>query len=169
MSPVAMSFAISPLEKLNFNQVAFAFAPAYALHIAEEFPRFIFWSRSYPQVYGKDMTIASFWAGDALFILYVVTCLLLLRYRRNSAGVIAALSLPFWALSNGLKHISMTLIFNSYSPGALVAAGLYLPLSVLLIDRAVRDGFLNARSIGLAMAVGLGVQFGVLSLGHFFG
>lgn len=155
----------SRLERIRFNHVAYAFAPAYALHIAEEFPRLIFWTHDYPKVYGGDMTAITFWAGDALFITYVLTCLLLLRFRREGVGVIAALSIPFWAVSNGLKHISMTLIYNSYSPGTLTAAGLYLTLSILLFDRAISENLLTARRVGIAMFVGLGVQFGVLSLG----
>lgn len=158
--------APSPLERLRFDQVAYAFAPAYGLHIAEEFPRFIPWTHNFPRVYGHDMTIASFWAGDIMFIAYVLTCLLLLRFNRSGAGVVAALSVSVWALSNGLKHIAMTLIFNSYSPGALVAAGLYLPLSVLLFDRAAHERLLTRRRVGLAAGLGLSVQFGVLGLGH---
>lgn len=168
MDPAENRGAVSPLERLRFDHVAYLFAPAYALHIAEEFPRFIGWTHNYPQVYGKAMTVASFWAGDALFIAYVLSCLLLLRYKRGGVGVVAALSVAIWALSNGLKHISMTLVFNSYSPGALVAAGLYLPLTVLLFDRAVHERLLSTRRVGLAMALGLGVQFGVLGLGHLF-
>lgn len=168
MQPSVPRVATSLLDRLRFDHVAYAFAPAYALHIIEEFPRFIAWTHNYPQIYGENMTVISFWAGDALFIAYVLTCLLLLRYRGGSVGVVAALSISVWALSNGLKHILLTLIFNSYSPGALVAAGLYGPLTLLLFDRAIREQLLSKRRVGAAAALGLGVQFGVLSLGRLF-
>lgn len=156
----------SPLERLRFTHVAYAYAVAYALHIVEEFPRFITWTHSFPEVYGGKMTQATFWAGDALFITYIAICLLLMRFRYDPVGIVAALSIPFWAGSNAIKHISMTLITNTYSPGVITAAGLYLSLGVLLLDRAANEGLLNTKRVLLSMAIGFGVQFGVLSLGH---
>lgn len=159
----------SPLERISFEWAAMAFAPAYALHILEEFPRFIAWTHEYPAIYGAHMTKATFWVGDGLFILYVATCLVLVWLKRDGVGVVATLSLPFWVISNGAAHIGLTLAFNQYSPGALTAAGLYMPLSILLFDRAKRQALLTKGRVAIAAILGFGVQRGVLLLGHTVG
>ena len=73
---------VTGLERLTFRQVILLFIPAYALHILEEFPRFIEWTHRYPGLYGAAMDATKFAVGDGLFVAYVLVSVgLLLRAR----------------------------------------------------------------------------------------
>jgi len=159
----------SGLERLTFRQVILLFIPAYAMHILEEFPRFIEWTHRYPGVYGAAMDATKFAVGDSLFVTYVLVAVGLLLRAREAVGVVAGLSIPAWALSNGLLHLSLNIASGLYSPGAISAAMLYVPLSVLAYDRARKEGIVTPRRLALSIAAGAGVQHGVLALGRVVG
>ena len=52
------------LERVTFRQAILLFIPAYALHIVEEFPRFIEWAHCYPGLYGGAMDAMKFAVGS---------------------------------------------------------------------------------------------------------
>jgi hypothetical protein len=154
------------LERLSFRQTAFLFVPAYALHIIEEFPRFIEWSNKYPLIYGGKTTKEKFFIGDSLFIIFVVVSLFLLVKRPHSGGIVAALSIGVWALTNGSTHIALNLVSGVYSPGAISAAALYVPLFLLLLDRARLENLLTPSRLIASTILGISIQAFVLTLGH---
>lgn len=137
---------------MTFRKLVVLAPVAYAVHIAEEAPRFVVWTRLYPGLFSKTLSTGEFVATNAVLMLVVLAAVALCR-RRSLA--VAGLAVASWQFSNAVFHIALTLTSGVYSPGVVTAIVIYVPLSVATFYEAGKERLLNARRVGIALFLGV--------------
>lgn len=132
----------------------------FAVHMAEELPRFPAWvtrhfgATSLPwYVYSHIALVAigvavGAWAGSA---------------PPGSPGIGAGLALMWTLLLNGVFHLVTTIRFREYSPGVVTGLILFVPATVYIVVRVVDDGLLDLSGMLLAGTIGTVVQVLVIA------
>jgi hypothetical protein len=144
-----------------------------ALHNAEEA---IFFSRYLPLVLGRlpeswrtivgPLTPGQMWTalGVVTLIPIILATWMTLRPRRVSP-VWLLLLVQATLLVNVVWHaIAAAVLFGGYAPGLITALGVNLPLSLYLLRRARREGWVGRRAL-LALIPGALLLHGPLVLG----
>jgi hypothetical protein len=129
----------------------------YAIHIIEEAPRFISWTRRYPQLFSSTYNKRMFILGNSIWMLYNVISVFLAITYPAQWSLVLGLSTASWIFSNAWLHIITTLSSGIYSPGVITASALYLPVSIFIYWSFWQQGILTPaitiRSILLGFAV----------------
>lgn len=96
-----------------------------ALHVAEEAPGLVQWL---DRVVNVTMTTEAFVAINATGLLLTLILSGLAATTRDRAAALVLLAwLSFLMLTNGLLHVTATVLYRGYSPGLITAVVLYLP------------------------------------------
>ena len=126
---------------------------AYALHHIEEHIFLNF--REWRTQYFPDNNQIPTEAVVCLLMAATLTYLILHASRRTHASAWAVLIfLMATQVHNVLFHVGGTLVFQDYSPGTLTAVLLYIPVNVLILRKAIEEGWVNAKSATTLFFVG---------------
>jgi hypothetical protein len=108
----------------------------FALHVAEEAPRFVEWFSEH----APGMTPGSFWAIN-IFAFAVTVALTIVAWASRTSGAMTALLawLSFLMLANGICHMGASLLERRYVPGTMTAALLYMPYFFWFARHTVRE------------------------------
>jgi hypothetical protein len=144
-------FARPPAGRLS--RAIFAFAAAFALHVAEEAPGFTAWAQRHAS---PRYTQRDFVRNNALgFAMTVAATPLAARARRRRAFFpYYAAVVTQQALFNALFHAGTTARYRAYSPGLATSVIVVLPLWWRITRLARRAGLLSSRGLGGGLAVG---------------
>ncbi len=137
---------------MTFNRLVLLAPAAYALHILEEAPGFVAWTRLYPNLFSPTLSDRDFVITNAVLMLAVITAVALCV---RQSIVVAGLSVAGWQLSNAVFHIALTISSGIYSPGAITAVGLYVPLAAATFRQAGREHLLTPGRVGIALFLGV--------------
>lgn len=152
------------VQHLSFNSAILVFPVAVVVHVLEEWPRFPRWARRFASPRYSDREYA---LTHALAVLGAVIAVAILRafpaHCLLSAAFFAIVFGPgvFW---NAWFHAGATVLTRTYCPGVVTGLAVYLPLSILLIVLAVRDGLVTPRF--LFIAFGIGALVHIVEVGH---
>ncbi len=103
---------------------------AYAVHIVEEAPRFIPWTKKYSWLFTDRFTVPLFVLGNALFMLYVLISVFLADTIHKPWALMLGVSTASWIFANFLLHAILTLWSGEYSPGVVTAGSIYVPVAL---------------------------------------
>ena len=137
---------------MTFRRLVLLAPLVFALHIAEEAPGFVAWTRLYPQVFSPTLSPTAFAITNAIYLSLVVGAAVLCASR--SAYTLGLSAIAF-LLSNAVFHIGATLLTGVYSPGTITAVALYVPLTTAALRCAHREGLLSAPRCSAALALGV--------------
>jgi hypothetical protein len=150
-------FTESTMLRLPFQTTLLLAPLAYALHHAEEHLLFNF--REWRLRYFPDNNMLS---TEAVFvILTAVTLIYLLLFNTLRTRISAWMVLLFLMatqVQNALFHLGGTLAFRDFSPGLLTGLLLYLPVNMLIMRAALREGLVTSWQL-LLLFVGGGLLF----------
>ena len=140
------------------------FPVAVAVHIAEEWPAFPRWARRHASATYSDRE-------------YVVTHVLAVVSAALAVALVRAfpaqpvVSFAFFAVVfgpgmfwNAWFHVGATILTRTYCPGLATGVTIYLPLSVLVVALAVRDGLYTPRFVFITFGIGAVVH--TFEVGH---
>jgi hypothetical protein len=149
---------------VSFTDAILLCPVAVALHVAEEWGAFPRWARRHVSAGYSDRE-------------YVVTHVLALVSAPLAVGLARAfptqpiVSFVFFALVvgpgifwNAWFHAGATILTRTYCPGLVTGVTVYLPLSVLVVVLAVRDGLSTPRFLFIMFGIGAVVH--ALEVGH---
>jgi hypothetical protein len=130
-----------------------------ALHITEEFlwpGGFVRWYRLYRPKFASSMTARFFVVVNGIALLM---CALAAMFISSAYGV--ALWLTFAALlsANAIFHLRGCVATRSYSPGAITAAGLYVPLAIYGYSHYIGRHRASFATAVIALLMGASFQF----------
>lgn len=132
---------------------------AYAVHIIEEAPRFVPWTKRYSWLFTSSFTVPKFILGNCLFMTYVLVSVLLAVIYPTEWTFVLGLSTAAWIFSNFLLHASITLYSGEYSPGVVTAGAIYVPVSLYLYSKFWESGLLTSSDIILSIIIGFTVMY----------
>lgn len=149
---VSVERAITPPKSLDLSALPFL-APfaVYVLHTLEELPGFAAWATRH---FGPETTSA--------FAAYHVPLMLLVGYcswramRAGRGGVWVVLATAFqWQFAvNALFHLTTWIVLADYSPGAVTAATVSIPATVLYLAWIRRENRATTRELAVGVAAG---------------
>ena len=132
--------------------LAIALPIVFAIHVAEEAPRFVAWFNS---LVTPGITQRLFLSVNATALLITLAIASLATTSRDTGVCIVAVAwVGFLMLANGVLHLVGTLVHLRYSPGVITGSLLYLPLSILFMKAVVRECAIPWRTVLLAALVG---------------
>jgi hypothetical protein len=148
---------------LEFRQVVRLFPAVFALHVAEEWPRFVAWAQRFASPsYSRTEYLVAHLGGIALAI--VIAGLVSRWPNRVVVFLFFALSFLPGMLFNTVFHVGATLHYHAYSPGTVTAVTLFLPFLTVVTRLAWREGRLGAAPT--AAAVVIAAVFHAAEVGH---
>ena len=136
---------------MTFRRLVLLAPAAFLLHVFEEAPRFVAWTRLYPSVFSSTLSNTVFAVTNSVYMLIVVVAVVLCAFR---SAVTLGLAVIAFLFSNALFHIAFTVFSGIYSPGTVTAILLYVPLTVGSFYCAYREGLLNGRRALVAVLLG---------------
>ena len=129
---------------MTFRKVVLLAPIAYVLHILEEAPSFVAWTRLYPGWFSPTLSQTAYVVVNAVYMLLVVGAVLLCARR---SAVTLGLAAILFLFSNAVFHIAFTVLSGTYSPGTVTALLLYVPLTFATFYCAGREGLLSVRRV----------------------
>jgi hypothetical protein len=139
-------------KRVTFRRLVLVAPVVYGLHILEEAPRFVTWTRLYPSWFTPTLSNSVFAVTNAVYMVLVIIAVTLCAYR---SAVTLGLAVVAFLFSNALFHIGFTIVSGVYSPGTVTAILLYLPLTFASVDCARREGLLSRRRVLTALVLGV--------------
>jgi len=136
---------------VTFRRLVLLAPAAFLLHIGEEAPRFVAWTRLYPSWFSPTLSDTVFAVTNIVYMLLVIVAVLLCALR---SAVTLGLAVIAFLFANALFHIGFTIVSGVYSPGTVTAILLYVPLTMGSLYCAQREGLLNNRRVALAALLG---------------
>ena len=145
-----LAHAFQTAESLTFRQAVWLFCPAFALHVLEEWPSFTRWARRHGS---RRFTQRDYNTIHAAGIVASILAALIVWWFPNRAVVFVFFAFVFTPsiFSNTLFHVGASLLTRTYCPGVLTAVTIYLPLFVLVSQRAYTEGLLNAGTLAATL------------------
>lgn len=131
----------------------------YALHITEEAPRFVAWTKRYTWLFTSLFDSPRFWLGNALFMAYVLVSVYFATSHPSRWTITFGLSTAAWIFSNFLVHAVTTLTSGVYSPGVVTAGALYVPTTLYVYQQAWRAGALTPSIAAWSVVIGFAVMY----------
>ena len=131
----------------------------YTIHIIEEAPRFVSWTRRYPKLFTSIFNHKMFILGNTVWMLYNIVCVLLAILYPAPWSLILGLSTASWIFANSWIHIITTLSSGIYSPGVITASTLYLPVSIFIYWYFWQQGALDPMIFILSVIIGFAVMY----------
>jgi hypothetical protein len=137
---------------LTLRRLAIALPVVYALHVAEEAPRFVDWFNAHVE---PDINAGLFWSVTVtgLVITLIVSGLAAAAGQRGTALAAVAWT-GFLMLANGIFHVVASIVDRDYAPGVVTAVLLYLPASVLLIVTVAREHAMRPATVAAVALIG---------------
>jgi len=132
---------------------------AYAIHIIEEAPRFVPWTKRYSWLFTSQFTMPKFILGNCLFMAYVLISIFLAISYHGEWTLVLGLSTAAWIFSNFLLHATITLYSGEYSPGVVTAGALYVPISLYIYSNFLKSGILTPLDILWSIIIGFAVMY----------
>ena len=132
---------------------------AYAIHMAEETPRFIPWTKRYAWLFTDRFTMPLFLFGNGVFMAYVLVSVYLATTRTSEWTLIWGLSTAAWLLVNFLQHALLTLVSGEYSPGVVTAGAVYVPVALYVYQTFWRAGALTPSRLAWSIVIGVAVMW----------
>lgn len=137
---------------MPFSHAIWLWPVAVALHVLEEYPRFISWAqqhaspgythREYVQIHAAAVISSALIAG--LLWLFPNRALVLLAFTFAVAPGL---------LFNTFFHAGASMATGSYCPGVVTATLIYLPVFGLITESVRREGLLGANALIGSLAV----------------
>ena len=132
---------------------------AYLIHMIEETPRFIPWTRRYSWLFTSRFTTPLFILGNCMFMAYVLSSIALSMWYPSEWTFIIGLSTAAWIFANFLLHAMLTLASGVYSPGVVTAGAIYVPVSLFVYWSAWNNGELTASRLWWSIILGFAVMY----------
>lgn len=132
---------------------------AYAVHMIEETPRFVPWTKKYSWLFTSQFTMPKFIMGNCLFMTYVLVSIFLALFYPGEWAIILGLSTAAWIFSNFLLHAAITLYGGEYSPGVVTAGAIYVPVSLYIYSKFLESGILTPLDILWSIIIGFAVMY----------
>lgn len=132
---------------------------AYAVHMIEETPRFVPWTKKYSWLFTSQFTMPKFIMGNCLFMTYVLVSIFLALFYPGEWTIILGLSTAAWIFSNFLLHATITLYSGEYSPGVVTAGAIYVPVSLYIYTKFLESGILTPLDILWSIIIGFAVMY----------
>ncbi len=108
----------------------------FICHVMEEAPSFVSWANAHIE---PDITAQMFWSVNLSGLIITIVAVGITWLQPSpSSFLLAAAWLSFLMLANAALHITATLMFQSYAPGVVTAALLYIPYFVWVIKKMLR-------------------------------
>lgn len=150
----------------TFQQSVWLLPAAFAAHIAEEYlGGFPLWATD---VLGGKFNNIAFALNNAIFMGIMIALTL---WARKTGSRFGTLSLVTWASGNifwdALFHIGTTTLMNRYSPGLITSSLFYMPLSVSMGAKILRESALSTSQLAASLVCGLGLLAFVMWAGLF--
>lgn len=154
---------------MGFRRAVWLFPTALALHELEEWNILAWYREHWVQVDPLTMTSGSVhvWLIFASVAGFLVTWAAVSS--RHFELMARWFVLPLFVVAifgHALGHIYWTFRFNAYAPGVVTAVGLIIPVTLLLLVRAERDGIITRRTIQLLLLAALGPLVAVVRAGN---
>ena len=133
------------LNHLRFEKVQWLFPVVVTLHNLEEAVWLPGFSRNrswHPPISTTEFRIA---AGLLALFAYVLTYFSV-RDGKKSVGAYVMAGFSATMLLNAIWHVAVTAFVQAYAPGVATAVFLILPVTIYLLRRALREGYLWAGS-----------------------
>jgi uncharacterized protein with HXXEE motif len=152
------------VRHLSFVQVIALFPIAVTLHILEEWPRFPRWARRFGSARYSDREYLVTHAFAV--IIAAIAVILVPAFPRQPLISFAFFALVFGpgVFWNAWFHTGAALLTRQYCPGVVTSITVYLPLSVLIVTLAVREGLYAPGFLFVTIAVAAIVH--VVEVGH---
>lgn len=132
---------------------------SYAIHIVEESPRFVPWTKNYPWLFPTNYTVRKFIFGNCLFMTYVLVSVFLATAYQSQWTLILGLSTAGWIFANFILHASTTLYSGEYSPGVVTAGAIYVPILLYIYVILGESGILSSLDIIWSIIIGFAVMY----------
>jgi len=134
------------MNKITF-QISLLFAPlAYAVHQFEEHIIFNFreWRLQY---FGDNNPLST----EAVFVILTALTLVYIILHFVSSNKASAQSVILFLMAtqvaNVIFHAGGTLLFWHFSPGLITAVLLYLPVNLLIANKALQEGWVTKNAL----------------------
>jgi hypothetical protein len=151
------------LSEIAFRHAVWLFCPAFALHVTEEWPRFTGWAKEHAS---RQFTQRDYNAVHIAGILISALSAAIVSLFPHSAVVFLFFAFVFApsVFFNTLFHAGASLLTRTYCPGVITALLIYVPLFVLLTERAYRESLLTPGAIAATLL--LAGVFHTWEVGH---
>jgi hypothetical protein len=148
---------------MSFSHAIWLFPVAYALHVAEEYPRFVRWAQQHAS---PAYTLREYRRVHAFGGLSSLAIATFLFFFPESVFVILAFEFAIapGLLCNALFHSGASIVTRSYCPGVVSALVVYIPVFVTISVAAIRRGLITTD--GLAGTALIALAFHVWEVGH---
>ncbi|SVE53351.1 uncharacterized protein METZ01_LOCUS506205, partial [marine metagenome] len=134
------------MNKITFK-ISLLFAPlAYAFHHCEE--SIIFDFRAWRSLYFPDNKLPS--TELMLVILMAISLVYIILHfivenRASAWSVIIFLMAT--QVNNMIFHTGGTIVFQDFSPGLITAVLLYIPVNIIIVGKALQEGWISKHSL----------------------
>ena len=152
------------MNKITFK-ISLLFAPlAYAFHHCEE--SIIFNFRAWRFLYFPDNKLPS--TELMLVILMAISLVYIILHfivqnRASAQSVIIFLMAT--QVNNMIFHTGGTIVFQDFSPGLITSILLYIPVNIIIAQKALQEGWISKRSLTLLFLLGGIIFWSFVKLG----
>lgn len=146
---------------IGINRTLWLVPVFFTVHNMEEYFNFPLVMRSLSHFPGfSAMSKAQMlYAIIFLTVLVVLFTYLGTKIKKNNNGIFIISVILSAILANAFLHTAVSIWFGEYMPGVISAVVLFVPFSVYLLRRAVREGYLSTKKLTYAFLLGLGLHF----------
>jgi hypothetical protein len=154
------------MNKITFK-ISLLFAPlAYVFHHCEE--SIIFNFRAWRSLYFPDNKLPS--TELMLVILMAISLVYIILHfivqnRASAQSVIIFLMTT--QVNNMIFHTGGTIVFQDFSPGLITAILLYIPVNIIIAQKALQEGWISKRSLIVLFLLGGIIFWSFVKLGLF--
>ena len=140
------------IDGFTFRQAVWLFPPAFLLHVVEEWPRFTRWAQTHAS---KQLTRRDYNTTPIAGVCASLLSATLVSRCPNPWMVFVFFAFMFapGVFFNALFHAGASILTRTYCPGAITAALIYLPLSILLTELAYAEGLLGQFTLAAALLI----------------
>ena len=141
------------MNKITFK-ISLLFAPlAYAFHHYEE--SIIFNFRAWRSLYFPDNKLPS--TELMLIILMVISLVYIILHfiiENKATAQSVIIFLMATQVNNMIFHTGGTIVFQDFSPGLITAILLYIPVNIIIAQKALQEGWISKRSLTVLFLLG---------------
>ena len=152
------------MNKITFK-ISLLFAPlAYAFHHYEE--SIIFNFRAWRSLYFPDNKLPS--TELMLLILMVISLVYIILHfiiENKASAQSVIIFLMATQVNNMIFHTGGTIVFQDFSPGLITAILLYIPVNIIIAQKALQEGWISKRSLTAFFFLGGFIFWSFVKLG----
>ena len=140
------------LSEIAFRHAVWLFCPAFVLHVTEEWPRFTSWANEHAssRFTRRDYNVIHI-AG--VFVSVLSAAIVSLFPHPAVVFLFFAFVFAPSVFFNTLFHAGASLLTRTYCPGVITAVLIYVPLFVLLAERAYKESLLTPAMLVVTLLV----------------